>query len=229
MDKIVGIYCIRFGTRFYVGQSVNVFARFKTHQFYLQKGKHNNHKLQLAYNKYGPGNWEYCLIEECDRSLLTKREQWWMDVLDACIKGFNCNPHAATPPDTRGRKLSDEHRQKLSKAGKGRKHSEETKRKIAISHTGISGQKWSEEQRVKIIQRLSGRKRPHRSEEWCRKISEGNQGKKHSAETKLKMSETHRRRKRSPCSDETKAKIAASLRQFHQQEHQIDDVIQHTD
>jgi hypothetical protein len=54
-----------------------------------------------------------------------------------------------------GRKLSDEHKQKLSKAGTGRKHSEEVKRQISESN---KGQKRSEEARAKMSAARSGRK-----------------------------------------------------------------------
>ena len=63
-------------------------------------------------------------------------------------------------------------RDKLSRAGKGKKHppfSEETIRRMSASHKGL----------------LLGRKRPPRSEEWCRKLGEAKIGKKQSIITKL--------------------------------------------
>ena len=74
--------------------------------------------------------------------------------------------------------------QKISTAGKGKKHSAETRSKISASR---KGKKHSAETRAKIsaIKKgkpsplkgkpspLKGRKRPHFSKEWCENISKG--------------------------------------------------------
>ncbi len=87
-----------------------------------------------------------------------------------------------SPPRTlRGRKLSEEHKAKISKAHKGKKLSEETRAKISKVH---KGKKLSEETRAKL--------------------SEANKGKKLSEETRAKMSEAHKGKK---LSEETRAKI----------------------
>ena len=84
----------------------------------------------------------------------------------------------------KGKTLSEEHRRKLSEAKKGRpscmlgkKHSEETKKKMKGKHL-------SEETKKKMSESLKGR-------------PSGMLGKKHSEETKKKMSEAHKNGKQS--------------------------------
>jgi hypothetical protein len=80
---------------------------------------------------------------------------------------------------------TEEHRRKTSETSKARRHTEETKRRIADSRMGekhpFYGKKLSEETR--------------------KRMSESRRGKKHSAETKLKIKmtniETKRQRKHS--------------------------------
>lgn len=81
----------------------------------------------------------------------------------------------------------------------GRKHSEETKRKISESHKGKT---LSEEHRKKISE---SNKRKIRSEEFRRKISEVGKGKKLSEEHKRKIGE---RNKGKIVSEETRRKMS---------------------
>ncbi len=82
----------------------------------------------------------------------------------------------------KGRKLgpqSEEHKIKIGKASKGRKHSKETKIKISKLRAGRpspnKGKKMSEEQKRKISKSRTGQKM---SEEHRRKVSEGHKGQK---------------------------------------------------
>lgn len=60
----------------YVGQSQRVKKRVKEHFRLLNLGKHTNPRLQNAYNKYGPGSFEWTLEAECvDVSDLDKIEE----------------------------------------------------------------------------------------------------------------------------------------------------------
>lgn len=43
-------------------------------------------------------------------------------------------PKKGTPSPLKGRKLSEEHRNKISKSNKGRKHTDEARRKISESY-----------------------------------------------------------------------------------------------
>jgi hypothetical protein len=119
----------------------------------------------------------------------------------------------------KGRKLSEEHRRKISEAHKGMRLSEESKRKIGAHQKGNKyclGRKLSEETKLKISS--TKRARPHIM------IPGPNKGKSMSEETKLKISQTlkgriftdeHRRKlceanKGRPCSETTRKKIKAA-------------------
>lgn len=56
-----GIYQIKnsINNNIYIGSSVNIRTRFKTHLNLLKKNKHENLKLQNAVNKYGLENFEF--------------------------------------------------------------------------------------------------------------------------------------------------------------------------
>lgn len=118
------------------------------------------------------------------------------------LKGF----FAGNPSHLKGKKLSLEHRLKLSESHKGDKNhnygipkTDEIKQKISNSNKGkiiteASRQKMSESQKGKIIPvetrekisiALSGRVR---TEEHCKNISNGKKGKKHSPEARANMS-----------------------------------------
>jgi 5-methylcytosine-specific restriction endonuclease McrA len=97
------------------------------------------------------------------------------------------------------KKLSEEHKRKISESQKGRIFSEEHKRKISEAckgrPNGMLGKKHSIETRHFLSELNTGK---HHSEEAKRKISESlrgntyNLGKKHTEETKSKMSSKRR-------------------------------------
>jgi len=98
-------------------------------------------------------------------------------------------------------------RKKISEAGKGRKFSEETKRKISEALRGVlKGRKRSEETKKKISKTLKGMLKGRKFSEGAKKkMSESHKGKNHSEETKRKMSRSHKGVK---CSEETKNKLS---------------------
>lgn len=61
-----------------------------------------------------------------------------------------------------GRKLTEEHKRKISESNKGRVCSEETRRKIGLAHKGKPGHRQSEDTRRKISAAHKGRKKPKR-------------------------------------------------------------------
>ena len=119
-----------------------------------------------------------------------------------------------------GKKFSDETRQKMSEAHRGRTMSEESRRKMSEARKGMTfseetrrkmseakrGKPMSEEARRKLSESLKGRKRPPFSEEWKRKLSESH---------KMKISESH---KGSKMSEEQKRKISEAKKGSHHSE-----------
>lgn len=62
----------------YVGQSVHVIRRIKTHLSKLIAGAHPNKHMQASFNKYGAGAFTYNVIERVAKEQLTERETYWV-------------------------------------------------------------------------------------------------------------------------------------------------------
>jgi len=88
-----GVYqirCIQTG-KIYVGSAVNLRKRSEQHYSALRKGKHRNHYLQHAWDKYGEKQFVFEILEFVDVSHLLEVEQVWIDST-ACVDkdiGFN--------------------------------------------------------------------------------------------------------------------------------------------
>ena len=74
----------------YIGQSVNVADRFKQH---IKRGlgadTPTRNKLYPAMLSIGVENFTFEIIEECDRSLLDSREDYWQDFYHAKDYGYS--------------------------------------------------------------------------------------------------------------------------------------------
>ena len=86
----IGIYKITSpSNKVYVGQSININARFKS---YLRLS--SNKKQSRLYNsflKYGIINHKFEILEECNIELLNERERHYQDLYDVIGKnGLNC-------------------------------------------------------------------------------------------------------------------------------------------
>jgi hypothetical protein len=100
----------------------------------------------------------------------------------------------------KGIACTEEHKRKLSKALKGKKHSDKTKEKMSEvakgKNTWSKGKKHSEKAKEKMSEAKIGRPSPNkgktRTEETKRKMSVAKKGKKHNEETKRKLSEANK-------------------------------------
>lgn len=132
-----GIYAIKSNRceRIYIGSTKKFRKRYREHLQSLRNNRHSSSKLQRFYNKYGEEELFFEVVEVCDESVLSKKEQHWLDKAESYKKGFNCNPISGgliglkrtkewiekISQSNRGKKLSKEHREKLSIAGKKRR------------------------------------------------------------------------------------------------------------
>jgi group I intron endonuclease len=65
----------------YIGSSVNLSNRKSRHFKDLEKNIHHSIILQRAVNKYGIENFNFIIIEKCDKNSLLIREQYYLDTL----------------------------------------------------------------------------------------------------------------------------------------------------
>lgn len=139
-----GVYKITNTTnnKSYIGQSVNIEKRWS----YYRHGSKDHTPILFAIRKYGLDNFTFEIIEECDREMLNEREIYWIKEANTISpKGYNLS--------TGGRKTtwmytpSRATLEKRSKALKGQKRTDETKRKMSIAQKGRT---FSEDHREKL-------------------------------------------------------------------------------
>lgn len=74
----------------YVGQAANVAERWRQHiKRALGAEAQTKNKLYPAMAKYGPENFTFELLEECDRSKLDMQEDFWQDFYHAKDYGYS--------------------------------------------------------------------------------------------------------------------------------------------
>ena len=90
---ITGIYKItnKLNGKVYIGQSVNIEERFKSHKYSYNNSKASgyNTKFYRALWKYGIANFSFEIVEECSRDQLNIREDYWQDFFKAKEFGYS--------------------------------------------------------------------------------------------------------------------------------------------
>lgn len=230
-----GVYQIKclINSKLYIGSTTRSFARrFHDHRYSLNsiKKRHHNPHLRNAWDKYGEANFEFSVLEVVeDKDLVLEREQYYLDILKPeynIAKEAKRNADYAKErtlaklkshiPWNKGKSgeyslgpRSQEIKDKISQAQKGRLISLETRRKISLAGIGrISpnkGKEFTEEHKQKLSRAKIGntiRKGGTLSKEARTKISEANKGKLtkeknpmwgkiHTQEAREKLSRSH--------------------------------------
>ena len=89
-----GVYLIENSVtgRKYVGSSSNIDRRIKTHKQHLEKGCHNNRKLQKDHDIHGIDSFNFIILEkDVAHDLLTAYEKYWMYKHNSIVRyvGYN--------------------------------------------------------------------------------------------------------------------------------------------
>lgn len=149
---IVGIYSITNPNgEVYVGSSICIKKRWNMHRF----SKCVSHpKLKKSFDTYGKENHVFTIIEECDKSLLIQYETYYQKKYNSVEKGLNC--HYANSSGRKGKKHTKESKEKNRIAHLGKKLSEEHKRKISETTKGRKGKPMSEETKLKVSKAKKG-------------------------------------------------------------------------
>ena len=180
---------------FYVGQAKDLRFRFYSHTYFLRHGKHVNKKLQRAYNKYGKDKCKFDILLICGVEMLDFYEERIIKSLD-CPE--MCNVFKEVVRNSKGVRLSEETKAKISAANKGRKRSAEFCKAVSDR---MRGNKPSQETKEKTRIAMLGRTF---SKETRRKLSERKKGWKPTPDQIRAMSE---RIKKYPMTTEVAAKI----------------------
>ena len=156
MEGIIYKFTNKINGKVYIGQTVNEEQRYYNHKRCLEDSY-----FHRAVKKYGWENFDYEVIERLDESLLDEREIYWIDFYQSFgEKGYNLTlggngsrGYKKTPEQIKnnslalkgrispmkGRKTSEEAKRKQSEAHKGKTVSEETKKKMSEAHKNDPG------------------------------------------------------------------------------------------
>lgn len=189
-DALCGVYKItnNINNKVYIGQSINIKARWKDHIHALDRGDSNCTLLQRAWVKYGgKENFTFEILELCLEDELDEVEVKYITMYDSHNQGYNIESGG-----NQNKCLSDETKQKLREAHLGKKMSNETKKKMSESRLGAKnpmyGQTHSEATRKKIGDAAKGRPGHKPSEAGLERIRKANMGRVVSNEARAKIS-----------------------------------------
>lgn len=151
---MIGIYKITSSSgKIYVGQSINIYKRWK---YYTDLKCKNQIKLYNSLLKYGVDQHKFEIIEECSEDQLEEKEIYWGEKYKVLTEGLNLrlgNKRGKWSEETllkmslsqKGKIKGDYHTQdfknRISNIQKGNKnrlgitHNEETKQKIGLSNS----------------------------------------------------------------------------------------------
>ena len=116
----------------YIGSSVNILRRWKSHRHELQRNSHRNKHLQSAWNKYGEQSFVFKVQELTDKDLVLDVEQRYLTSAKKHPNvHYNQNYNSTAP--TLGMKHSSKTKNKMSRAHMGKILSDEHKVKLSLA------------------------------------------------------------------------------------------------
>ena len=177
MERKSGIYMWTSPSgKSYIGQSVNLQKRKCA--FLCFGDIYGGEKINRARKKYNHKSlWNYTILEYCDIDDLDEREEYYISLYNTINNGYNCESGGHE-----NKIVSDESKQKMSDAKKGKHLTEEQKRKMSEARKGkrcgenhpMWGRHLTEEQKRKMSKAKKGENNPmygkHRDDETKDKI-----------------------------------------------------------
>lgn len=112
-SKVSGIYCIEnsVNNKKYIGSSINIYNRYRTHKAELKKGKSHSPILQNEWNEYGEENFEIYIVEVCGQTNLLDREEYHISTMNTKFPhGYNLTDYGSGA----GRVVSEKERKIMS-------------------------------------------------------------------------------------------------------------------
>jgi group I intron endonuclease len=155
--KCAGVYAITNKTtnRCYIGGTRIIRKRWHEHKKHATEARHHSRAFQEDWDKYGPQDFEFKVLLWCSPDDLRMYEQ-------ACMSRFLSYYNASPSADSQfGLTMPDEARAKMSAAAKrtrnftGRRHTEESKRRISESRKGKGGGPRTPERLMNISKALA--------------------------------------------------------------------------
>lgn len=196
-EVLAGVYKIFSPRGCYIGSTINIPRRLRTHNFVLRRGTHHSPMLQSAYDKYGELRVEILFSASplvCTRESLLRREQTF---LDSTCPRYNCSLEAKSPASdprvgykisraNKGRIVSEETRRKISAAKMGHTTSQSARKKMREAKLGVA---LTEDHKKSLSDSLRGRKVSRATRE---KMSRSRIGIKFSLETRKRIADAKR-------------------------------------
>ncbi len=138
-----GVYLIKnlLNGKVYVGSSVDLQQRWRSHRGELREGTHWNKHLQSAWNKYGEESFAFIVVVRCSPWLCMDWEQLYIDELNAVDSryGYNINRMSNS---SLGFKHSEEQRAKRGELMR-RRYEDPEERKRTGEHSKAA---WADEE-----------------------------------------------------------------------------------
>ena len=153
MERKSGIYMWTSPSgKSYIGQSVNLQKRKCA--FLCFGDRYGGQRINRARNKYNNKRyWKYKVLEYCDIDKLDERERYYINLYDTINNGYNCESGG-----NENKIVSDESKQKLSEAKKG---------KYCEENNPMYGKHLTEEHKSKLSEAMKGKNSPNAKRIYC--------------------------------------------------------------